>query len=346
MPGLMIFTGRYYSPPFDEGVKLVARNLHLHLARLTDVFALTTASEPPEDAIAVPNNPWRLFRGVRRICDERHPDVVLYVPDAYLDRHTLARAALLRLAARAPVVMVTLMPGQVDWLVRTAMYVWSPAKVFPSTDSEAELYRRHGVRTWVLPPAVDTERFRPPRDDQEKRSLRRKYGLPEDDKLCLHVGHFRRSRNIEWLVRLRLPPGARLVVAGRRSRPGEDDMSGPLRDCGAIILDTFIPAIEEVYRAADVYLFPTQNVRAAIAMPLSVLEAMASNLRVVTTPFGGLPIWFSGVAGVYFAGSPQEYQEAAVRALADSAGETRRAVASRSWENLAEFVWDRIRRAG
>lgn len=349
MPGVMLFTGQYYQAPFDEGVKLVARNLYLQLSRLTEVLVATTAADPPEGTHVIPNGPWKFFRAVRRLWNEHRPDAVLYVPDAYLDRFTVVRAAMLARATRGTRVgMLTLMPGRVDWLVRMTFRLWKPAIVFPVTDSETALYRRHGVSYWMLPPAVDTERFCPPQSVEEKRALRRKYGLPEDGKLCLHVGHFRQSRNVEWLARMRLPEGARLLVVGRRSRPGEDDMTAILREHGAIMLDCFIERIEEVYRAVDLYLFPVESDRAATAMPLSVLEAMASNLPVVTTPFGGLPGWFTGVQGMLFARSPEEFEQAVPQALAAQPSRTRAAVESHSWSQLAADILTRLegRRCG
>jgi len=339
LPGILFFTGRHYFPPFDEGVKLVVRHLHLQLARLTEVQMVTTAPNTPEGCHVVPNAPIGFLRAVRQLCKAHRPEAVLYVPDALLDRYTLLRCGLLRCAAGGvPTGMVTLMPGAVDLAVRAMLRLWRPDVVFAVTDSEADLYRRHGVRLRPFPPAVDAQRFRPAADGHEKQALRRKYGLPENGALGLHVGHFRRTRNIEWLAGLEMPAGARLLVVGRRSRPGEEDMTDVLRQRGAIMLDTFLPNIEEVYRAADLYLFAVEHERSAIGMPLSVLEAMACNLPVVSTPFGGLVRWFDGVPGVHFARTPEEFQEAVVRALAGPAPETRRAVEGHTWERLAADI--------
>ena len=112
-------------------------------------------------------------------------------------------------------------------------------------------------------------------------------------------------------------------------------MSRDLLDRGAIVLDSFLPDIEEIYRAADLFLFPVEQDRAAIGMPLSVLEAMACNLPVVTTPFGGLVRCFEGVSGVYFARTHQEFQEAVVRALSGPAPQTRDAVEKHTWRQAA-----------
>lgn len=339
MEKVLLFAGAYYYPPFDEGVKHVARHLYLQLCRLTEVLMVTTAPGAPEEANVVPHGLVGFAKRVRRLCKAHRPEAVLYVPDAYLDRYTLARCGLLRWAAGGvPTGMVTLMPGTVDLPVRMMLRFWRPDVVFPVTDSELDLYRRRNIAYRMFPPVVDAERFRPARDEAEKRELRRKYGLPERGTMCLHVGHFRCSRNIGWLVRLQMPQDARLVVVGRRSHPGEDDMSQDLLDRGAIVLDSFLPDIEEIYRSADLFLFPVEHDRAAIGMPLSVLEAMACDLPVVTTPFGGLVRCFEGVPGVYFADTPEGFQDAVLKALTGPPAQTREAVEAHSWERLAAEV--------
>ena len=51
---------------------------------------------------------------------------------------------------------------------------------------------------------------------------------------------------------------------------------------------SYIPEVEDIYRLSDLYLFLAESDTAAIEVPLSVLEAMACNLPVICTPFGGL----------------------------------------------------------
>ena len=338
MSGVLLFNG-CYSPPFDEGVKLVVRRLAEALARAGPVTVATTARGASEEVVVVPPGPWGFWRAMRNLVQATQPDAIVYVPDAYLDRYTLARCGLLRLAAgRMPIAMVTLQPNTFDLPVRLMLRLWRPDVVFAQADAPAGLYERYGIRWQVLPPAVDAETFRPAAGPDEKRRLRRQYGLLTEGKVCLHVGHIRENRNMAWLVRLSLPADARLVVVGSTSRAIETHLVDRLRERGATVIERFLPHVEEVYRLADVYLFPVEQGTAAIEMPLSVLEAMACNLPVVSTPFGGLVRCFEGVPGVYFAATEEAFGDAVRRALDVPVPETRKAVENHTWNRIAADI--------
>jgi len=62
-----------------------------------------------------------------------------------------------------------------------------------------------------------------------------------------------------------------------------------LKKYGFRIIDEYVPNIEEIYNLADCYVFPTFKRHNCIDMPLSVMEAMACNIPVISTKFGGLP---------------------------------------------------------
>jgi glycosyltransferase involved in cell wall biosynthesis len=57
---------------------------------------------------------------------------------------------------------------------------------------------------------------------------------------------------------------------------------------GIIVIDEFLGDVHELYQASDCYFYPVNSPTGAIEIPLSVIEACACNLPVLTTRFGAL----------------------------------------------------------
>ncbi|WP_035845639.1 glycosyltransferase family 4 protein [Kitasatospora azatica] len=125
-----------------------------------------------------------------------------------------------------------------------------------------------------LPNGVDTALFRPADSAEERRLDRERFGLPADRPLVLFAGRLVPKKGYQLLLEAHQPAAYDLVFAG-------DGDAGPLRDrAGVHHLGTLAPAeLARVYRACDVFALPST----AEGFPLTVQEAMASGLPVVTT---------------------------------------------------------------
>jgi glycosyltransferase involved in cell wall biosynthesis len=110
-----------------------------------------------------------------------------------------------------------------------------------------------------------------------------------------------------------------------------------LRRAGVVVLEGYQPGVEELYRAADCYVFPSRGWGGGIEMPLSVLEAMASDLPVASTLFGALPERFKNSDGIHFATSDEELVEMVVRQVRERP-HTRHLVEQYSWDAVADRV--------
>ena len=147
----------------------------------------------------------------------------------------------------------------------------------------------------VVPPEVDTRRFRPPRDRDEVRHERRRLGLPLDGLLTLFVGRLIERKGLSDLFEaLARTPGARLVVVGSgasepwRTRAAAAGVADRVHFGGSPTEDD-LPCW---YRAADLFVAASQHTMRTGEVEgfgIVLLEAQASGLPVLATRAGGVP---------------------------------------------------------
>ena len=126
---------------------------------------------------------------------------------------------------------------------------------------------------------VDFERFHP-RNPEERRALRRSFGLPETGTLALFAGRESRKKNLDTLLRARRE-GYTLVVCG-----WERNLSGEaLVDLGVVPH----ARMGDLYACADLMVHPASGE----GFPLAVQEAVASGLPVVLLWDDGYGRWMS-----------------------------------------------------
>lgn len=233
-----------------------------------------------------------------------------------------------------------LQPPVSDYLRPEVLLVQSPA-------DEAR-YTEFGFNTRLLPLCgVDLEKFSPV-SAARRRQLRRELRLPQNDPVFLHVGPLTRERNLTVLVPF-TERGKLLVV----SSPGTDTdptVVDHLRESGCLVRIEYRPDVEKYFQAADVYLFPVEREDASIRIPLTVLEAMACNLPVVTTRYGGIPGLFDEGGGLRYTsfGSEAAYQAAVDYGTMRRPTERlslRERVRNQSWSAITDRLLDLYRDA-
>lgn len=263
------------------------------------------------------------------------PDVVQYVPGP--TPISLAILKIVKLMSRERRTITTLTHPQ--FINNSAVWnIFRPDLALTFSPSRRQRLQQNGIRASLMPVAVDTEIFQPS-DFDEKASLRKTLGIPIDSYVALHVGHIRKGRGIMALSGLP-SQGVKAVIVGSQSTGQDIGLKRKLTKEGCVVVDSYIERIEQFYKAADCYVFPTEVSWRGMDFPLSVLEAMACNLPVVTMDHGSISELFSEVAGVYFASSNEDLLNKVV-AKARTIGEnieTREAVSSLTWDNLAEFM--------
>lgn len=152
-----------------------------------------------------------------------------------------------------------------------------------------------------IPVPVDINKF----TSQPKETIgeyRQKLNLPKSEILILYAGHFFRGRGIHTLLQSYdsvisksslLRSKSRLILASS----GVDDASyfSEIRKYvkqrgleNNVMFLGYQTAIEELYAAVDVLVFPAYDLSYVISTPLTVLEAMSSGKTVIATKIGGV----------------------------------------------------------
>jgi glycosyltransferase involved in cell wall biosynthesis len=176
-------------------------------------------------------------------------------------------------------------------------------------------------------------RFRPVPASM-KADLRARHGLSEDQFIVLHAGHINVNRNVEVLSRVQQLAGCQAILLGSTSTPQDAGLVGRLRESGVLVVTEYLERVEEWYQLADCYLFPVLSATGSIEIPLSVLEAMACDLPVVTTRYGGLAEQFPGAKGLLYADDGDGLVDLVTVAMSIEDAGTRALVEPFTWETV------------
>lgn len=291
------------TPPFDEGIKNVAFSVHKHLKRKCHFLSVTKAGNGENDSEILPISLNKVFLNhkLKKSIKSYAPDFIIYLPEASITFNSFVRAKVLKLmSGHSRVLMLGV--KQVDYsLVQRKMIVnfLKPSYLLLLGKFEREFFQKSGLRVQTLPPAVDNVRFCKA-TQEEKEKIRSEFGIPNNKTVILHVGHIRPTRNVQCFSKVQKIKDVQVVLVGSSSTPTENDLKERLIKDGVCVIDNYVPEIPNVYKMADAYLFPVKNNIACIDMPLSILEAMACNLQIITTRFGGLEDNFEESEGFHY----------------------------------------------
>lgn len=221
----------------------------------------------------------------------------------------------------------------------------SPDLVIVNSLSNKNLFSKLKFKTILLPLGVDIYKFHPIKT-RDKLQIRSKYMIDSNVFVVLHVGHLKYGRNIQILEHLQSAQN-QVIIIGSSSTDADNDLLTQLSQAGCIIFKKFIDKIEEVYQMADCYIFPTKASEIiennsdthAIDIPLSVLEAMACNLPIISSRYRGLPDFFKNGNGFYYFDNYNEI-EPIIKSLKMNKTiiKTRENIKSYSWENISKSI--------
>lgn len=317
--------------PLDEGMRKTAYHLSRQLSERNEVKCWSLGR-------AFLRGSWREIRAFQ-------PQVIHYVPGPSI-LSFMAMKVLKAYCRNSKTVISASHPSfyglkgfrygpyyALSSLLKGLIPLLKPDMLLVQSSETEEMFKKMGCRTELLPSGVDTERFAPATLEARNR-LREKWGLDQEEFVVFHAGSFRKWRGVGVLAGLQTDQ-TRVIVLGSSTRV-ESETYRDLERSGCLVYKEYVENVEELYKLADCYVFPTTDVRGSIEMPLSVLEAMATNLPVVSTKFGALPGMFECGGGLILVDSEQELLEAVRRVKEESMEvRTREKVMAYSWENIA-----------
>ncbi len=321
----------------DEGIHNLAQNLLDQWRKDYLVRTIRIGADSPVN---------RLFLSLklRKMLQDIQPDLVFYISPSCAKLAALVRAKMLKAyASQARVLVVASQPVPYNHLERRLLSLFTPDAVFVQSPRGKELLQGLHCPVYFLPSGVDLGRFVPVDIDQ-KMALRKRYGVDEKAWVVLHVGHIRHDRNVQMLSNLAQLREVQVFLVGSTSTPQDETLTRQLTQWDVRVVREFMPHIEELYQLADVYFFPVIYEQAAIGVPLSVLEAMACNLPVITTRFGGLPQMFQEGQGLFYFDDEAELPQLVRDARYLPQCLTRQMVGAYTWSSVAHSVLEMAQR--
>jgi len=308
----------------NEGFTNVASNLAGELSKDHEVIKLN---------LWHPFSP-NLWSRIRK----RRPEIIHYFTKPSLVSFWILKALAIYCGG-AKTVMSALHPDALSLerknIFKSSIPMLKPDLILVQSPGVAKMFTNFGCKIASISNGVDIERFYP-HSPQSKQKLREKYGIDREKFVVLHVGHLKRNRNLQIFSQIQGKNTQVLIVASTYRRGSERKLHQELTKSGCIIWEHYFPNIEEIYALADCYLFPSFS-GGCILLPLSVVEAMACNLPVISTKFGALPAIFRGDDGLLFAEKEEDFLPLLDKVKTGSMEiNTRQKVLPYTWEKIAE----------
>ena len=258
---------------------------------------------------------------------------ILYIPEASATFFSFIRARLLYLFTGKDLYVLSLQPRTHKSISKALIKVIPPKLIITQSKTTGRYFSKLGIKNKVLPLGVDNGKYYE-LDASARKELRSKFKIQQERTVLLHVGHIQPSRNLQWMLwaKERLPE-TEIIIVGSTYNQEDRKLYETLLNKGIRVIREYTPNMEEIYNLADYYIFPVVRNDGAIETPLSVLEAMACNLPVITTRFGSLPDVFKEDECFHYVKSSEEMVSILKKG---------KPVNCNNIEKIKPFTWDAI----
>lgn len=310
----------------DEGMKNFAYNIEKQLSLQNSVLHLNIKENILRYSF------WNEIRSF-------NPSVVhIFLRPTFI---SLLIGKLCKLACKnSKIIFSALQPPISKSFFRLYMPFLRPDAFFIQSESTELFLKKNKCSTFFVPSGVDLEKFKPV-SFETKLLLRKKYNIDEQKFVILHVGHINKGRNLQLIIDLIKKNNypCYLVIGSVNSYNFDEDIHIKLIESGCIVKREYFKNIEELYQLSDCYIFPTIDSSYAIEIPFSILEAMACDLPVISTPFGGLKKIFNTSNSITFVKSFDEALLSIEKLRINGKKQSpRSAIKYYSWDNISRSI--------
>lgn len=325
----------------DEGCIKVASSLVKRLKQhAPEITVISYERKPLYSDIHLKLNKFflniELLGAVRKKCGK-----VLYIPFASNTLASVVRICILSWFSGGKVEVLFALRHPMKMPAKIVLGLSKAELIVLSSDSERFYTQETRNKVVYLKTGVDTKKFLPI-TAEKKEKLRKKYNVSPNKKVLLHVGHLKRGRNVECLLKIEERYHIFLAISSVTKTEIDMELRKQLeRKENITIIDTYLENVEELYQMADIYLFPVLQKENCIDAPLSVLEAASCNVPIITTAYGELEN-FSDEPGFCFI---SDFSRRNLNQKADEMAEcrechNREAVLKYDWEYAVRKILD------
>lgn len=318
----------------DEGCLKVANSLTKHIKQSVEQTTVISYDRRPNYSdVHLKLNKLFLDKKLFQILKHKN-EPVLYIPFASNTVASCLRTFMLSVFTKRKCGVLFVLQHSMNAFSK-ALLKASRAKVISLSEKSYKFYKDIVAEQAIyIKTGVDINRFIPV-TETEKQILKKKYAIPEDKKIVLHVGHLKSGRNVDKLAYIDEQYHVILAVSTVTMNESDFAIRKLLEQRGNItIIDSYVENIEEIYQIADVYLFPVIEAENCIDVPLSVLEAASCNLPIIATEYGELTA-FKGEEGFIFINelSPSSLNSAISKLIELGDVDNRSVVNEYDWKN-------------
>jgi glycosyltransferase involved in cell wall biosynthesis len=289
-----------------------------------EFMPLSTIDDVPVHRVRLPDSKGKARTGIfnarmLEFCDtpEYRPDVIQMVGP--LKPRSIPLLKQLRERGIRTLYAVTVAPPKpakrkwYSWSQRQEVELFEQLDCIVTNNAPLKTFVRDmGIHTRVevIPNGIDLTRFRPAESPDETLALRQSLGISATDTMIITVGGIMPRKGSDllieaWASLAQAYPDTHLVLAGPRKdidQPGlklfRRRLESLIEQSGAperVHFTGLIDDVDTLVRAADIFVLPSERE----GMPNSVIEAMASRIPVIITPFTGLSSDL-GTAGTHY----------------------------------------------